>query len=109
MTGETKLKYISPQWITVLNAVVSFRAEKLSFKARMTPFDMRASFLESVMVIGKVSIEMKPWVCYSIYALYLIEKKIGKRKLTSKLMTKLLERCIQFEEIDHVQSSTTKS
>ncbi|OTU34783.1 hypothetical protein CAT57_11560 [Acinetobacter pittii] len=61
------------------------------------------------MVIGKVSIEMKPWVYYSVYALYLIEKKIGKRKLTSRLRTKLLERCIRFGEIDHVQSSTTKS
>lgn len=75
----------------------------------MTPFDMRASFLESMMVTGRLIIEMKPWGCYSVYALYLIEKKIGKRKLTSKLMTKLLERCIRFEEIDHVQSSTTKS
>lgn len=75
----------------------------------MTSLDMRASFLESGMVIGKVCIEMKPWVCYSVYALYLIEKMIGKRKLTSKLTTKLLERCIRFEEIHHDQSSTTKS
>lgn len=61
------------------------------------------------MVTGRLLIEMKPWVCYSVYALHLIEKKIGKRKLTSRLMTKLLERCIRFEEIDHVQSSTSKS
>jgi len=33
LTSETKLKYISPQWITVLNAVVFLKSCKALFQS----------------------------------------------------------------------------